>query len=135
MSKTGGIKVSEEIGRTKSGKLLRIYNDKKEFKLEVGGEIKQSFTSRKEAIREGKVLMLKSWLPETDEKTIREMLKSYLTVDYNFMLEWCERQAEGKHECDCGCWGYPVEMGFLWSWKINRYRGCPQCGEKIKKQT
>ncbi len=125
--------MSEEIGRTKSGKLLRIYDDQKEYKLEVGGEIKQSFTSREKAIREGKVLMLKSWLTETNEKKIREMLNSYLKVDYDFMLEWCDRQAEEKPECDCGCWGYPVEMGIIWSWKRNKYRGCPQCGENIKK--
>lgn len=123
----------DEIGRTKSGKLLRIYDDQNNHKLEVGGKIEQSFASREEAVREGKVLMLKSWLTETSEQQIREMLKSYLKVDYDFMLEWCDRQAGENPECDCGCWGYPVEMGIIGIWKKNRYRGCPQCGEIIKK--
>jgi len=122
----------DEIGRTKSGKLLRIYNDQNKYELEVGGEIKQNFASRKEAIREGQVLMLKSWLPETAEEKIRVMLKSYLKIDYDFTREWCDRLAREHPECDCGCWGYPVEMGIFWTWKKNKYRGCPKCGENIK---
>ena len=123
-----------EIGRTKSGKLLRIYYDQNEYKLEVGGEIKQSFASRKEAITGGKVLMLKSWLTGTSDDKIKEMLKSYLKIDYDFTLEWCDRLAKEDPECDCGCWGYPMEIGTFWTWKKNRYRGCSKCGENVRKK-
>ncbi|MFW6270628.1 MAG: hypothetical protein ACOC4G_11170 [Bacillota bacterium] len=120
-----------EIGRTKSGKLLRIYDDRQEYYLEVGGELRDSFDSRSKAVRKGKMLMVKSWLPEASEENIAEMLDSYVDFDYNFTLEWCDRQAEKHPECDCGCWGYPLEMGTIWSWRKNKYRGCPKCGEDI----
>ena len=122
----------QEIGRLKSGKLLRIYIKNDNFILEIGGEISQSFTNREEAVKEGKILMLKSWLPGAEKENIKNMLNSYMDIEYNFIMEWCDRQAREKPECDCGCWGYPVEIGIFGSLNKNRYKGCPKCGEDIK---
>ena len=120
-----------EVGRLKTGELLRIYENKEECKLEVGGEARGEFTDQNEAVRAAEVLMIKSWLPESSKKNIGEMLNSYISVEYNFTREWCDRQAEEDHDCECGHWGYPMEMGTFWSWKKNKYRGCPKCGENI----
>lgn len=120
-----------EVGRLKTGELLRIYENKEECKLEVGGEARGEFTDRNEAVRAAEVLMIKSWLPESSKENIREMLNSYISVEYNFTREWCDRQAEEDHDCECGHWGYPMEMGTFWYWKKNKYRGCPKCGENI----
>ena len=124
--------MADEIGRTKSGQLLRLYDDGKEYKLEIGGEIAESFPSRAAAVCKAKVLMIKSWLPKAAEDNINDMLKSYVDFEYNFTLEWCDRQAEEHIDCDCGCWGYPMELGFPGIWKKDKYRGCPQCGENIE---
>ena len=121
-----------EIGRMKSGKLVRIIQEKGEYKLEIGGRISDSFRSRETAFRKGKILMLKSWLPEAKEESLEDMLNSYLDISYNFTLEWCDRQAEKQPDCECGCWGYPMELGTFWSWAKNKYRGCPHCGENIE---
>ena len=123
-----------QIGRTKSGDLLRIYKDKntnENYKLEVGGETKNSFDNREQAIREGKVFMLKTWLPGAKEEDIKNMLKSFIKIEYDFMLEWCDRMANEDIECDCGCWGYPMEIGTYWTWEANKYKGCSKCSEKI----
>ena len=127
--------MADEIGRMKTGELLRVNEKENEYMLEVGGETRKSFSCREDAIRECKVMMLKSWLPESKGKNIRKMLASFVDVEYNFMLEWCERQAGEEHDCDCGCWGYPIEMGTLWTWNKNKYRGCSECGEKIKPES
>ncbi len=120
-----------EVGRLKTGELLRIYENKEEYKLEVGGEARVKFTDQNEAVRAAEVLMIKSWLPECSEENIWEMLNSYISVEYNFTREWCDRQAAEDHDCECGHWGYPMEMGTFWSWRKNKYRGCPKCGEDI----
>lgn len=122
--------MAEEIGRLKSGELLRIYKNDG-YILEIGGEKEDEFKTREKAAAEGKVMMLKSWLPGAEEDDIRNMLASHLEIDFNFLREWCEKQAEEKPDCDCGCWGYPMEMGTLWTWDKNKYRGCPKCGHKV----
>ncbi len=124
--------MAEEIGRLQSGELLRINKDEDgHFLLEIAGEVEAKFKSREEAIKESKVMMLKSWLPGAGEEEIRNMLNSYLEIGYNFLQEWCEKQAEKQPDCDCGCGGYPLEMGTFWTWSGNKYRGCPECEEKI----
>lgn len=121
-----------EIGRTKSGKLLKIISaEEGQYMLEIGGEAEKKFSTRDKAEREAGVIMLKSWLPEAEEENIREMLNSYLEVGYNFIVEWCDRQAEEKPDCDCGCWGYPMEIGTYWTWSKKKFKGCPKCGEEI----
>ena len=121
-----------EIGRTKSGKLIKVSrNQGDKYILKVGDKIEARYSSKEEASKEGKIIMLKSWLPETKKERIRELLNSYMSIEYNFTLEWCDRQAEEKPECDCGCWGYPMEIGTYWTWSIKKFKGCPKCGEKI----
>ena len=120
-----------EVGRLKTGELLRVYENKEEYKLEIGGETRENFKELNEAVRAAELLMLKSWLPESSKENIREMINSYVSVEYNFTKEWCDRQAEKDHDCECGCWGYPIEMGTFWSWRKNKYRGCSKCGENI----
>ncbi|SDM12190.1 hypothetical protein [Halarsenatibacter silvermanii] len=120
-----------EVGRLKTGELLRINKNKEGYILKAGGETRGDFSDREKAVREAKVLMIKSWLPESSRENIEEMLNSYISLDYNFTLEWCERQADKDHDCDCGCWGYPMEMGAFWTWKKNKYRGCPKCRDDI----
>ncbi len=125
--------MADEIGRMKSGEMIRVCSDESNnYIIKVAGEKENSFNTREEAVQESKVLMLKSWLPDADEKHIRNMLNSCMEIDYNFMLEWCERQAENRPQCECGCWGYPLDTGTIWTWRGNKYRGCPECGEKIE---
>lgn len=126
------IKLAGEIGRTKSGKLIKvIYKKRDKYILEVGGTIKAEFSSLEAAKNEAKLIMLKSWLPESKEEKIKELLNSYIEIEYNFTLEWCDRQAEEKPDCDCGCWGYPMEIASYWTWDYKKYKGCPKCGEDI----
>lgn len=121
-----------EIGRIKSGKLLKITRDEdNNYLLEIGGEVEKKFSDQSKAEKEARLIMLQSWLPEAAEENIREMLNSYLSVEYNFMVEWCERQAREDPDCDCGCWGYPMEIGTYWTWGKKKFMGCPKCGEEI----
>ena len=121
-----------EVGRTKSGKLLKVTRgEDNNYLLKIGGEVEKSFSNADEAQKEARIMMLKSWLPEAKEENIREMLNSHLDLQYNFMIEWCERQAKDKHDCDCGCWGYPMEIGTYWTWDKSKLIGCPECTEEV----
>ncbi len=77
--------MSEPVGRNKAGELIRVYRSEDgSFNLEVGGVKKSEFSSRSEAIKRGKLTMVKSFVPGVDEKKFISMLDTDVIVDYDF---------------------------------------------------
>lgn len=80
--------MSTPIGRNKAGELIRIYkNNNDGYNVEVGASKVEEFSSRQEAIKQAKVIMLKSFMPGLEPKNALQMLDTDVIVDYNFKVD------------------------------------------------
>ncbi len=80
--------MSTPIGRNQAGELIRVYRNKNStYNLEIGGSKVEEFTTKQEAIKQAKVMMLKSFMPGLDSENALQMLETDVIVDYDFRVE------------------------------------------------
>lgn len=80
--------MSNPIGRNRAGELIRVYKNKNNtYNLEIGGSKVEEYPSQEKAVKQAKVMMLKSFLPEIEPENALKMLDTDVIVDYNFRVK------------------------------------------------
>lgn len=99
--------MSIHIGRDKAGKEIRAYytaaytnktGQRFTFVLEQGGCFIDEYPSRDEVVKEGKKLLLRSWVENITDQETEDILSSHLKIEYDWRADWAERQREDRGE-------------------------------------